>query len=531
MCQSSLSSIYSLSTGGPETTPLTALQPLPSDERTKECPRRKPKYRILPPLPRDDFKVIVRPHQGLPIKSLTSPTLADAVITACGGLITGEQFLLRIKPGSNIFIISTPHQVVAEKISRIASLKVNGRPHAVNAYVATGEGATRGVIHGVQPHTPSEEIKANLRVRTQGVEVLQARMLGDTKTAVITFYGGHVPRFVYYRGGELPCYPYKNTTHVCKVCYHVDHRSDVCPQPDTPVCRICGMRDPVPSHECSPKCATCGEDHLTGDRTCKKRLKPLHRKRSKTSNTSTSHLPRGPGSTMTKKQLRWFSSEAEDLDVDWPGLPPASDSPRSKDQPLQGRSQPSISLLQRPQGQGSRLPQVASSRGELQVTAEIDKRIPSFEPPTRLPLGLPNGTSTDGLLALEIYNTFEELRAAVLISQRKDLASRPRDILYGPNTVTRALVPLFPLYPCATLYCSYTEINMIFPCATERVAPPEPGNSTKQFGTDQTRFTRRSPLRHAWLFAAPLLARYEARVIHLRFSQERAQLTPRGSLA
>ncbi|KAH8027366.1 hypothetical protein HPB51_004718 [Rhipicephalus microplus] len=44
---------------------------------------------------------------------------------------------------------------------------------------------------------------------------------------------------------------------------------------DTQVCHICGMRDPVPSHECSPKCATCGDDHLTGDRTFKKRLKPL----------------------------------------------------------------------------------------------------------------------------------------------------------------------------------------------------------------------------------------------------------------
>ncbi|KAH7946867.1 hypothetical protein HPB52_005219 [Rhipicephalus sanguineus] len=242
---------------------IPVLQPLPSDERTKECPRRKPKYRRLPPLPRDDFKVIVRPHQGLSIKSLTSPRLADAVITACGGLITGEQFLLRIKPGSNIFIISTPHQEIAEKVSRIASLMVNAQPHAVNAYVATGEGATRSVIHGLQPHTPSEEIKAN-------------------------------------------------------------HR------PDAPVCRICGMQDPVPSHECPPKCATCGEDHLTGDRTCKKRLKPLRRKRSRTSNTSTSHLPRRPGSTMTKKQLCWSSSEAEDLDVDWPGLPPASDSHKAR---------------------------------------------------------------------------------------------------------------------------------------------------------------------------------------------------------
>ncbi|KAL1441335.1 hypothetical protein MTO96_008608 [Rhipicephalus appendiculatus] len=301
--------------------PDVSSQPLPSDGRTQERPRRKPKYRRLPPPPRDDFKVIVRPHQGLPIKSLTSPALADAVIAACGRLITSEQFLLGIKPGSNIFIASTPHQEVAEKVSRIARLMVNGRPHAVNAYVATGEGAIRRVIHGLQPHTPSEEIKANLGVRTQGMEVLQARMLGDTKTAVITFYGGLVPRCVYYRGGELPCYPYKNTTQVCKVCYHVGHRSDVCPQPDTRVCRICGMRDAVPSHECSPKCATCGE-HLTGDRTWKKRLKPLRHTRYNTSNKQTSNSPRGYATTKTKKHLQWFSSDAEDLDMEWPSLPP-----------------------------------------------------------------------------------------------------------------------------------------------------------------------------------------------------------------
>lgn len=190
--------------------------PQQSSNGQTQCPRRKPRYRRLPPLPRDDFKVIVRPHQGLPIKNFTSPTLADAVIAACGGLITGEQFLLRIKPGSNIFIVSTPHQEVAEKVRSIARLVVNGQPHSVNAYVATGDGATRGVIHGLPPRTPPDVIKANLKVRTQGVEILHARMLGDTKTAVITFYGTTVPRCVYYRGGELPCYPYKTPRKCAK---------------------------------------------------------------------------------------------------------------------------------------------------------------------------------------------------------------------------------------------------------------------------------------------------------------------------
>ncbi|KAH7973721.1 hypothetical protein HPB49_004184 [Dermacentor silvarum] len=102
--------------------------------------KRKPASRRFPPLPKDDFKIVVRPHQGLPVKNLTSPLLADAVIAACGRQISGEQFLLRIQPGSNIFIVSTPHQTVADYVRRIQTLSINGRPHSVNAYVATSHG-------------------------------------------------------------------------------------------------------------------------------------------------------------------------------------------------------------------------------------------------------------------------------------------------------------------------------------------------------------------------------------------------------
>ncbi|KAL1469971.1 hypothetical protein MTO96_040744 [Rhipicephalus appendiculatus] len=54
--------------------------------------KHRPAYRRLPPLPKDDFKIVVRPHQGLPVKNLTSPLLADAVLAACSGQISGEQF-------------------------------------------------------------------------------------------------------------------------------------------------------------------------------------------------------------------------------------------------------------------------------------------------------------------------------------------------------------------------------------------------------------------------------------------------------
>ncbi|KAH8027829.1 hypothetical protein HPB51_010475 [Rhipicephalus microplus] len=135
----------------------------------------------LPPLPKDDFNIVVRPHRGLLVKTLTSPLLADTVIEACSGQISGEQFLLGIKRGSNIFIDSTPHQTVADQVRRIATLKINGRPHSVNSYAATSEGTTEGVIHGLDLHTTPQVLEANLRIRTQGVEILQARMLKTSR--------------------------------------------------------------------------------------------------------------------------------------------------------------------------------------------------------------------------------------------------------------------------------------------------------------------------------------------------------------
>lgn len=279
---------------------------------------RKRMFRKLPPLPKDDFKVVIRPHQGLPMKNLTSPQLAEAVITACRGQVSGDKFLLRLKPGSNIFIVSTPDQSTADHIRRITALNINGRMHAVNAYVASGDGTVKGVIHGLAPQTPAETLMANLRIRTQGVEILRARMLGNTKTAVVTFYGSIIPRYVYYMGGELACYPSKNTVQFCNACQQTGHRTDVCPQPDLPVCRKCGRKDPQVDHDCRPTCASCGGDHLTGDKECKRRLKPQVRPRTKTpSKNPWKNAPKLP-----PPGPRWLSSDdSEDEDDEWPSLP------------------------------------------------------------------------------------------------------------------------------------------------------------------------------------------------------------------
>ncbi|KAL1468540.1 hypothetical protein MTO96_041427 [Rhipicephalus appendiculatus] len=133
----------------------------------------------------------------------------------------------------------------------IRTLVLNGRAHAVCAYAANGDDTLRGEIHGVPMNTSTENLMAHLRVRTHGVEIITARMIGTMKSAPITFFGPTLPRTVYYYGGELRCYPFRPTIQVCKVCREKGHRTDVCPNPDCPICRLCGLTNPTDGHPCS----------------------------------------------------------------------------------------------------------------------------------------------------------------------------------------------------------------------------------------------------------------------------------------
>ncbi|KAH7946872.1 hypothetical protein HPB52_005511 [Rhipicephalus sanguineus] len=267
----------------------------------------------LPPLPKDDYKIVIRPNQGLPLRNILTPTLAQAIIEACQAGIRDDQFILRINPGSNIAILSTKYEEVADKVRLIRTLVLNGRAHAVRAYAANGDDTLRGVVHGVPMNTSTETLMAHLRVRMHGVEIITARMIGTTKSAAITFFGPTLPRAVYYYGGKLRCYPFRPTIQVCKVCREKGHRADVCPHPDRPICRLCGLTNPTDGHPCSISCASCGEAHLTGDPTCKRRLKPPKPKRPQVQAGHSDKLQQGTSNDPPRtKNLRWFSSEEEE---------------------------------------------------------------------------------------------------------------------------------------------------------------------------------------------------------------------------
>ncbi|KAH7965060.1 hypothetical protein HPB49_003108 [Dermacentor silvarum] len=157
----------------------------------------------LPPLPRTDMKIIICPAPGLILRKLQTHQVARAIVEATGGAQTckGDDFI-RLRPGSNIIIVSTPHEGTAATLMKIMSLTFHGRSHPVKVYLSTPEDLLKGVVHGIDVGTSEEELMANLRVRTHGVRIVKARMLGQSQTALLHFEGPQVPRFVYFYGGD-----------------------------------------------------------------------------------------------------------------------------------------------------------------------------------------------------------------------------------------------------------------------------------------------------------------------------------------
>ncbi|KAH7950563.1 hypothetical protein HPB51_028404 [Rhipicephalus microplus] len=244
-----------------------------------ELQRRK--RRGPTPLPKEDMKVILRLHKGLTVKNLFGSELSMVVIEACRNSFGGESFLLRVHPGSNIIILSTPHEQMAGRLREINQLKIRGRIHPFNAYVADPEDVLRGIVHGLPPGTTQAGLMANLRIRTQGVKIERARMPGSSKSAIITFTGDVLPSCVYFMGAEAICYPYKPTVQVCEICRSTGHRTGVCLTPNANVCSKCGTCDPTQGHECVVNCAICGEEHATGDKSCRKKLKNVAPRKSR----------------------------------------------------------------------------------------------------------------------------------------------------------------------------------------------------------------------------------------------------------
>lgn len=235
----------------------------PRPPRTKRAPRPVP-------LPLDDYKLVLRPRNGLNVGKLAPSELSLALLQATNTTWRQANFKLRIDQNQNTATVSTPAKEVAEKLFRVTKIMIEGTEHLVELYGLAPDDAVKGVIQGVPKRLSIQEIKDN--ILQDGFEIYTARRMGnDSTTVLLTFSGPKVPHYVWLYGAEYRCTLHKKTVAVCEICYEVGHRSTACPQPGTRACHGCGLRDPAPDHPCVAKCTLCGGDHVTGAKGCPER--------------------------------------------------------------------------------------------------------------------------------------------------------------------------------------------------------------------------------------------------------------------
>lgn len=95
-------------------------------QHSKQIGPRRPQG--PPPLPIDDFKVILRPRNGLTFGEWPRHTLTRAVGIEAG--LKGQEvdeLHLRVQVAQNIALISTPSEIIATNLNKMASLTLG--PH------------------------------------------------------------------------------------------------------------------------------------------------------------------------------------------------------------------------------------------------------------------------------------------------------------------------------------------------------------------------------------------------------------------
>ncbi|KAH7940403.1 hypothetical protein HPB51_028733 [Rhipicephalus microplus] len=147
------------------------------------------------PLPLHDEKIILRPHGGLCLDSWTRPELANALRSAAGLSTEDRQnIIFRLQPQQNLAVISTPKSHVADALYKVRELRLGQRVYPITTYFAAPDNSCKGIVPGLVPGTPSSTLVDELL--TPGTQILQARMMGQTNVALVTFEGLKVPRYV-----------------------------------------------------------------------------------------------------------------------------------------------------------------------------------------------------------------------------------------------------------------------------------------------------------------------------------------------
>ncbi|KAL1443116.1 hypothetical protein MTO96_046106 [Rhipicephalus appendiculatus] len=168
---------------------------------------------------------------------------------------------------NRLAILKTHHIELVSRLLSVESITLAGHTYSVAPYLAAPTNSCRGVIHGVAPDATPDELLRDLDCYQ--ADILLARRMGNTTTALLTFAGLHVPYSVYYHRLEFRCRPHKPRAHHCTICLQYGHRTCACPG-NQRLCPTCStaVNQPEEPHSCSPWCLHCQGHHAPFSATC-----------------------------------------------------------------------------------------------------------------------------------------------------------------------------------------------------------------------------------------------------------------------
>ncbi|KAH8025615.1 hypothetical protein HPB51_010676 [Rhipicephalus microplus] len=152
--------------------------------------------------------------------------------------IKGLKIHCRLLTKSNLAAVDCYTEQAAHLLLNLEHLNIDDQIVQSNTYVALRKGRIRGVIHRIKGLT-EEQLMQGLTSSTH--EIVSARPLGSSKTALITFNGLNLPEYLAFESVCFPVHKYRPKITSCLNCLGIGHKADVCtaPKRDLGVCTKC----------------------------------------------------------------------------------------------------------------------------------------------------------------------------------------------------------------------------------------------------------------------------------------------------